>query len=61
MQNHKLLKIFIPRKFRKYFYSGDLKNAGKLEKIFRKVVAYDQTNQLKKINNTGGIIFSGRS
>jgi len=47
---YKLIKIFLPKDLRKIFYSGDLKSAGKLEKIFRKVVVYDQTRQLKKIN-----------
>jgi pimeloyl-ACP methyl ester carboxylesterase len=36
---------------RRFFYSGDLRKASgtKLEKILRKVVVYDQTEQLKKI------------
>lgn len=45
----KILKTFMPQSFRGLFYSGDLKSAGKLEKIFRKVVIYDQTKQLQKI------------
>lgn len=47
---YKSLKAFLPSDTRKRFYSGDLKNSGKLEKIFRKVVIYDQTKQLQKIN-----------
>lgn len=46
---YKAIKNFLPKGIRKSFYSGDLKEAGKLEKIFRKVVNYDQTEQLKKI------------
>jgi len=48
---YKLFKILVPKNFRKLFYTGELKRAGKLEKIFRKVVNYDQTEQLKKINS----------
>ncbi|MFB5615321.1 MAG: alpha/beta fold hydrolase, partial [Candidatus Nitrosomaritimum yanchengensis] len=47
---YKIFKFFIPQNLRKAFYSNDLKESGKLEKIFRKVVTYDQTKQLKKIN-----------
>lgn len=47
---YKTVKIFIPNNIRKMFYSGDLKEAGNLEKIFRKVVNHDQTEQLRKIN-----------
>jgi len=47
---YKLFKNFVPKNIRKIFYSNDLKESGKLEKIFRKVVTYDQTEQLKKIN-----------
>lgn len=48
---YKATKIFLPRNIRNYFYSTDLKESKNLglEKIFRKVVVYDQTNQLKKI------------
>ena len=46
---YKSLKFLIPRNYRKLFYSGDLKEAGKLQKILRKVIHFDQTEQLKKI------------
>jgi pimeloyl-ACP methyl ester carboxylesterase len=46
---YKAVKIFIPNSIKGKFYSADLKEAGKLEKIFRRVVNYDQTEQLKKI------------
>lgn len=49
IKSYKLIKHIIPTNFRKLFYSGDLKRAGKLEKVFRKVVNYDQTEQLQKI------------
>lgn len=50
IKTYKILKLFIPKNFRKLFYSGELREAGKLEKVFRKVVNYDQTKQIKKIN-----------
>lgn len=46
---YKASKTFLPPVMRRKFYSGDLKISGKLEKIFRKVVTYDQTRQLQKI------------
>lgn len=47
---YKLLKFFLPKNFRKLFYSGDLRESGKLEKVFRKVVNFDQSEQLKRIH-----------
>jgi len=47
---YKSLKTFLPENTHKIFYSEDLKFAGELKKIFRKVVVYDQTRKLKKIN-----------
>jgi len=47
---YKTFKLFLPKNLRKAFYSNDLKQSGKMEKIFRNVVAYDQTKQLKKIS-----------
>jgi pimeloyl-ACP methyl ester carboxylesterase len=47
---YKLFKFLIPQEYRNLFYSGDLKKAGELEKIFRKVINYDQTKQLQRIN-----------
>lgn len=48
---YKFFKFLIPQNFRRLFYANDLKNASlkNLEKIFRNVVNYDQTEQLKKI------------
>ncbi len=46
---YKFMKILVPHNIRKYFYSGGLKSAGKLEKIFRKAVSYDQTQKLINI------------
>lgn len=46
---YKLLKNLIPKSFRKLFYSDDLRKAGNLEKIFRRVVRHDQALELKKI------------
>lgn len=49
---YKFLKNFLPFSLRQTFYSNDLidaRNMG-LEKIFRKVVSFDQTAKLKKIN-----------
>ncbi|RJR30053.1 alpha/beta hydrolase [Candidatus Microgenomates bacterium] len=46
---YKVFKVFLPNSVRRLFYSGDLKTAGELEQIFRKVVVYDQSGQLAKI------------
>ena len=48
---YKIFKIFLPKNLRRFFYSDDLAEANKrgLEKIFRKVINYDQTQALKKI------------
>lgn len=46
---YKILKQFVPPSTRRMVYSRDLKEAGKLEQIFRKTVVHDQTKQLKKI------------
>lgn len=46
---YKILKQFVPPSIRKIAYSQDLKEAGKLGKVFRKTVIHDQTEQLKKI------------
>lgn len=56
---YKSLKVFLPADARKIFYSGDLKSSGHLEKIFRKVIAYDQTKQLQKINVPTLLIWGG--
>jgi len=47
---YKTLRPLMPMRLKKFFYSGNLKSARGLEKVFRKVVNYDQTNKLKKIN-----------
>ena len=46
---YKLLKVFMPKGIKVLFYSEDLKRAGKLEKIFRNIITYDQSTSLKKI------------
>lgn len=49
---YKVLKRLVPARFRSNFYSDDLKRAEQtgLSKIFREVVTFDQTEQLKLIN-----------
>lgn len=52
IQITKALKYFFPNKIRQILLSYDLKEAQKLgmEKVFRKVVSYDQSKELKKIS-----------
>lgn len=47
-----LIKHLIPKTIRQYFYYDDLRGANKkgLETVFRNVISYDQTNQLRRIN-----------
>lgn len=47
---YKFFKIFVPKDIRRFFYTADLRKAGRLEAVFRNVVAYDQEQTLKKIN-----------
>lgn len=59
---YKFLKLFLPKKYRVYFYTRDLANAGEmgLEQVFRDVVNYDQTSQIQKINVPTLIVWGER-
>lgn len=46
----KVLRVFFHEDFKSLFYSHDLKKSGKLKKIFRNVVNYDQKGDLEKIS-----------
>lgn len=48
---YKSLKTFLPKNLKALFYTTDLTEAREkgLEKVFRKVVVYDQTDDLRKI------------
>lgn len=52
IQAYKILKRILPKSFLQSFKSDDQKNVENtsLEKIFRKTIPFDQTEELKKIN-----------
>lgn len=60
IQIYKTSKVFAPRILRSLFYYGDLKKSGEMEKIFRKVVIFDQTNQLRNIKAPTLVIWGGK-
>lgn len=58
----KMIKHFIPASLRSHYFPKDLKKSADLglEKVFRKVIRYDQTKQIQKISAPTLLIWGER-